>query len=32
MIIESYLPIDYFAMMIGVLVDQKVFMQIVQDT
>jgi hypothetical protein len=30
MIIETYLPFDYFALMIGVLVDQKSFMQLVQ--
>jgi len=30
MIIEQYLPFDYFAMMIGVLVDQKVFMKFLQ--
>lgn len=30
MIIETYLPFDYFAMMIGVLVDQKVFMKFVE--
>jgi hypothetical protein len=30
MIIESYLPFDYFAMMVGVLIDQKMFMRFVQ--
>eukprot|EP00347_Sterkiella_histriomuscorum_P008165 403346136 len=30
MIIENYLPYDYFSMMIGVLVDQKVFMKFLQ--
>jgi hypothetical protein len=31
MIIESFLPFEYFAMMIGVLIDQKTFMHIVQE-
>mmetsp|Transcript_23149 Transcript_23149/g.22627 ORF Transcript_23149/g.22627 Transcript_23149/m.22627 type:complete len:151 (-) Transcript_23149:1069-1521(-) len=31
MIIESLLPFDYFALMIGVLIDQKTFMQMVQE-
>jgi Rab-GTPase-TBC domain len=30
MIVESYLPFDYFAMMVGVLIDQKMFMKFVQ--
>ena len=30
MIVESYLPFDYFAMMVGVLVDQKMFMKLVE--
>ncbi|CDW75098.1 tbc domain-containing protein [Stylonychia lemnae] len=30
MIIECYLPFDYFEMMIGVLIDQKVFMKMVE--
>jgi hypothetical protein len=29
MIVESYLPFDYFAMMVGVLIDQKMFMKFV---
>lgn len=32
MIIEAYLPLDYYAMMLGVLVDQKVFMHIVEES
>ena len=31
MIIESLLPFDFFALMIGVLIDQKTFMQMVQE-
>ena len=31
MIVESYLPFDYFAMMFGVLVDQKMFMKFVKN-
>lgn len=30
MIIETYMPFDYFEMMIGVLIDQKVFMKLVE--
>eukprot|EP00347_Sterkiella_histriomuscorum_P014415 403360950 len=30
MIIETYLPFDYFEMMVGVLIDQKVFMKLVE--
>ena len=30
MIVETYLPYDYYAMMVGVLVDQKAFMKIVE--
>jgi len=30
MIIECYLPFDYFEMMVGVLIDQKVFMKLVE--
>jgi hypothetical protein len=30
MIVESYLPFDYFSMMVGVLIDQKMFMKFVQ--
>ena len=30
MIVETYLPFDYFAMMVGVLIDQKMFMRFVQ--
>jgi hypothetical protein len=28
MIIETYLPYDYYAMMVGILIDQKVFMKL----
>ena len=31
MILETYLPFDYFAMMVGVLIDQKMFMRFVQS-
>jgi len=31
MIVETYLPFDYFAMMVGVLIDQKMFMRFVQQ-
>jgi hypothetical protein len=30
-LIESYLPFDYFSMMVGVLIDQKMFMRFVQS-
>jgi len=29
MIVENYLPFEYFSMMVGVLIDQKVFMRFV---
>lgn len=30
MIVETYLPFDYFALMVGVLIDQKMFMKFVK--
>ena len=30
MIVETYLPFEYFSMMVGVLIDQKIFMRFVQ--
>jgi hypothetical protein len=31
MIVETYLPFEYFSMMVGVLIDQKIFMRFVQQ-
>ena len=30
MIVETYLPFEYFSMMVGVLIDQKIFMRFVE--
>ncbi len=30
MIVETYLPYDYFAQMIGVLVDEKVLLKLIE--